>query len=150
MYSCVIEKAPFSNLMIEHANVTGKCKMESSSSSGNVGLTTISEPPASTVTTHTTVSLRSEDVQAIVTGLAANPTALAAVALMMQSDQQPGATPVILDPSTTTNWGTLEVFTTSPHRQVTHFSSLMRVKVMRRLRDRGSRVHRLGGKISGG
>jgi len=89
-------------------------------------------------------------VQAIVTGLAANPTALAAVALMMQSDQQPGATPVILDPSTTTNWGTLEVFTTSPYRQVTHFSSLMRVKITRRLRDRGSRVYRLGRKISGG
>ena len=53
MYSRVIEKAPFSNLVIEHANVTGKCKMESSSSSGNVRLTTTSEPPASTVTTHT-------------------------------------------------------------------------------------------------
>ena len=133
----MIEKVPFSDLVIEHANVIGKCKMESSSSSGNVRLTTPSKPPASTVTTHTTVSLRPEDVQAIVTGLATNPTALAAVALMMQSDQQPGATPVTLDPSTTTNWGTLEVFATSPYRQATHFSSLMRVKISRRLRDRG-------------
>ena len=77
--------------------------MESSSSGGNVGLTTTSEPTVSTVTTHTVVSLRPEDVQAFVTGLAANPTALVAVALMMQSDQQPGATPVMLDPLVTAN-----------------------------------------------
>jgi len=34
------------------------------------------------------VSLRPEDVQAIVTGLAANPSALAVVALMIQTDPQ--------------------------------------------------------------
>jgi len=38
--------------------------------------------------TVTAVSLRPEDVQAIVFGLAANPSALASVVLMMQSDSQ--------------------------------------------------------------
>jgi len=44
--------------------------------------------PTPTTTSVMTVTLRSEDVQAIVSGLAANPSALAAVALMMQSDGQ--------------------------------------------------------------
>jgi len=35
-----------------------------------------------------TLSLRPEDVQAIVSGLAANPSALAAVALMIHADSQ--------------------------------------------------------------
>ena len=59
-------------------------------SSGIILATTVvtsADPP--TPTTLTTVSLRPEDVQAIVTGLASNPSALAAVALMMQTDQQP-------------------------------------------------------------
>jgi len=73
----VIEKVPSSDLVIECFNVTGKYEMESSSSSGIVVPSTTSEVPASTVATHTTVSLRPEDVQAIITSLAANPTALA-------------------------------------------------------------------------
>jgi len=36
----------------------------------------------------TTVSLRSQDVQAIVTGLASNPDALSTVALMIRTEQQ--------------------------------------------------------------
>jgi len=122
----VIEKAPSSDLVTERFNVTGKYEMESSSSSGNVVPSTTSEVPASTVATHTTVSLRPEDVQAIVAGLAANPTAMAAVALMIQSDQQPGTTPLVPDPPTAASrslTGTLQLIT-SPHKQVTRFSSL--------------------------
>jgi len=60
-----VEKAPSSDLVIERFNVTGKYEMESSSSSGIVVPSTTSEVPASTVATHTTISLRPEDVQAI-------------------------------------------------------------------------------------
>ena len=58
--------------------------MSSTASSSGMPTTSVATLPATTVTT---VSLRPEDVQAIVTCLAANPTALAAVALMIQSDQ---------------------------------------------------------------
>ena len=58
------------------------------SSGGNLSQVEISSTPTPTTTSVTTVTLRSEDVLAIVSGLAANPSTLAAVALMMQSDGQ--------------------------------------------------------------
>ena len=58
------------------------------SSGSNLSQVEISSTPAPTTTSVTTVTLRSEDIQAIVSGLAANPSTLAAVALMMQSDGQ--------------------------------------------------------------
>jgi len=135
---------PSSDLMIERF---GKYEMEYSSSSGIVVLSTTIEVPASTVATHTTGSLR----LAIVTSLAANPTALAAVALMTQSDQQPGATPLLPDPPTAASrslTGMLRLIT-SPHNKSLVSPLFKRVKITRRLRDRGSRVHRLGWKIRG-
>ena len=61
------------------------------SSSSGMPTTSVATPPATTVTM---VSLKPEDVRAIVTGLAANPSALAAVALMIQSDQSTLLMPV--------------------------------------------------------
>ena len=58
------------------------------SSGSNSSQVELLSSPTPTTTSVTTVTLRSEDVQAIVSGLAANPSALAAVALMMQSDGQ--------------------------------------------------------------
>ena len=58
------------------------------SSGSNLSQVEISSTPTPTTTSVTTVTLRSEDVQAIALGLAANPSTLAAVALMMQSNRQ--------------------------------------------------------------
>ena len=58
------------------------------SSGSNLSQVEISSTPTPTTTSVTTVTLRSEDVQAIVLGLAADPSTLAAMALMMQSDGQ--------------------------------------------------------------
>lgn len=62
-----------------------------SPSSSGINMTSNSLPTSTStmVTDVTTVSLRPQDVQAIVTGLASNPDALAAVALMIRAEQQP-------------------------------------------------------------
>jgi len=78
-------------------------------------------------TSVTTVSLRQEDVQAIVSGLAANPSALAAVALMMQSDdQQAGPSGLSSASSSSGHAGKSPFISGSPHQAGTsyHFSSL--------------------------
>ena len=59
------------------------------SSSGNLAASNAALPTSSSSVM--TVSLRPEDVQAIVSGLASNPSALAAVTLMIQLDQQPAS-----------------------------------------------------------
>jgi len=84
--------------------------------SSGINLTPIASTSTITpTTTVTTVSLRPEDVQAIVTGLAANPRALAAVAVMMQSDQQP-VLPSTSVSSTQSLSGKLAPITGSPHK----------------------------------
>jgi len=67
-------------------------------------------------TSVTTVSIRQEDVQAIVSGLAANPSALAAVALMMQSDgQQAGPSGLPSASSSSSHTGKSPFISGSPH-----------------------------------
>ena len=90
--------------------------------SGNTMTSAISTSNSTPTTTVATVSLRPEDVQAIVTGLASNPSALAAVALMIQSDQQPVLPANASVPSSWSQSGKLPPTTGSPHKPGTHYS----------------------------
>jgi len=58
------------------------------SSSGVVVTTNVPVNTSASPTSVTTVSLRPQDVQAIVTGLTSNPDALSAVDLMIREEQQ--------------------------------------------------------------
>ena len=90
--------------------------------SGNTMTSVISTSTSTPTTTVATVSLRPEDVQAIVTGLASNPSALAAVALMIQSDQQPALPANSSVSSSRSQSGKLPPTTGSPHKLGTRYS----------------------------
>jgi len=88
-------------------------------SSGAVVTTNVPVNMSASPTSVTTVSLRPQDVQAIVTGLASNPDALSAVALMIREEQQQN--PVSTNQSELVLHAMLyPISTTCPH----HHSSL--------------------------